>query len=66
MTDEQWPNVGDRVRCITKTARRGWLETITVEGVVVALGCGIYSHFTLDSGHHITPKLGDTWAKISA
>jgi len=56
-----WPNVGDRVTCTTNTARRGWLEAITVEGVVIAHGCGVYSHFTLDNGHHIIPTLGDTW-----
>lgn len=60
MTD--WPTVGDRVTYTTKTARRGWLETVTGEGIVTAEGCGICSFFTVD-GYHIHPKLGDTWAK---
>ncbi len=60
-----WPVVGDRVRFQTMTARRGFLERITGEGIVTARGAGIQPHFTVGT-QHIHPTLGDTWELITA
>lgn len=60
----QWPKVGDRVKYTTMTAKRGHLEQMSGESVVVSLGAGIAPHFTVEDGQHIHPTLGDTWEVI--
>lgn len=62
-----WPTVGDRVRYTTMTAQRGFLESVSGEGVVTALGAGIEPHFTVVDGpdlRRVHPTLGDTWERL--
>ena len=61
--DMTWPEVGQHIRFTSRTAKRGFLESITGTGVVASLGCGIEGMFiTISNGHHIHLSLGDTWA----
>lgn len=62
----QWPAVGERVRYTTRTARRGYLESLSGEGVVAALGAGIEPHFRIVDGPCVCPTLGDTWERIDS
>lgn len=57
----RWPPIGSRVAYCTKTAVRGYLESVTGTATVVARGAGVEPHVTLDDGRCIHPTLGDTW-----
>ena len=59
-----WPSVGDRVKYTTTTAKRGRLEKISGESVVLYLGAGIAPFFAVEDGQHIHPTLGDTWEVV--
>lgn len=51
------PEIGQRIRYTTKTARRGYLETETREGVVMCLWTNGWDggHISVDDGGHCFP-----------
>ena len=62
------PKVGARIRYTTRTARRGWLETETREGVVTCVWTNGWDgpHINIDDGGHCIPALGDTFEIVRA
>lgn len=66
MSDHPLPEVGDRIRYQTRTARRGFLENIEREGTVTCIW-GYDNEVmirTEDEHGHCVPSLGDTWQKV--
>jgi len=59
------PQIGDRIRYTTKTAKRGWMEAVTREGVITCIWGNGWDgpHINTTTGTFI-PSLGDTWEMI--
>ncbi len=61
------PEIGQRIRYATKTAKRGYLETITREGTVTHIWTNGWDGAQINTENEkgcCIPSLGDTWEPL--